>query len=237
MDGNYFGIINGQKIKTFSYAASDGGSIEDEPPDRIKNLLDNLSGISVREKSMIMRLKKYAIDKKMIVSYDPVFLPGKTYWKKMSKKSKYKNYILIYRLEENKQIYEDAYQLAKSTGKKIIEITTQFVTALKNRHKTFTMTGIGQFITLFMHADYVLTNSFHGTAFSIVFNKQFCSYYIKNGNDRIADLLSDLNLSERQVSSAASGIIEKIINYDLVNILLERKREEADMYFKRCLED
>jgi hypothetical protein len=234
LDSNYFGIINGKNIKTFSYAASDGGNIENESPDRIKNLLDNLSGISMREKSMVARLEKHTMNKEMIVSIDPVFLPDKTYWEKIAKKPKYRNYILIYRLEANSQVYKDAYQLAKKTGKEIIEITTEFVTALKNKHKTLTMTGIDQFITLFMYADYVLTNSFHGTAFAIVFNKQFCSYHVENGNERIADLLSDLGLSERQVYYAAE-IFETIINYDHVKVLLEQKRGEADIYFKNCV--
>jgi hypothetical protein len=234
LDSNYFGIINGKTIKAFSYAASDGGSIEDEPPDRIKNLLQNISRVSVREKSMPARLKKYIQDKEMIVSIDPVFLPDKTYWEKMVKKPKCKNYILIYRLEANNEIYKNAYQLAKNTGKKIIEITYDFITTLKNKHKTLTMTGIDQFIGLFMYADYILTNSFHGTAFSIIFNKQFCSYYLKNANERIADLLTDLSISDRQVSSAL-GMIEKIINYGHINVLVKQKRREADMYLKKCV--
>jgi hypothetical protein len=184
---------------------------------------------------MAARLKKYIQDKEMIVSIDPVFLMNMAYWKKISKKPKHKNYILIYRLGANNEIYKDAYQLAKNTGKKIIEITTNYITALKNKHKTLTMTGIDQFITLFMYADYILTNSFHGVAFSIIFNKQFCSYYIKNGNERIADLLSDLSLSDRQVSSAF-GVFEKMIDYDHINVLLEQKREEADVYLKNCVE-
>jgi hypothetical protein len=233
LDSNYFGIVNGIKMKTISYAASDGGNLKDEPPGVIDNLLQNISCISVREKSLAVRLAEFAKGKDVVVSIDPVFLPGSAYWRKIAKEPKYKNYILIYRLETNNQIYEDAYQLAKNTGKEVIEITTEFINVLKNKHKTLTMTGVDQFITLFMYADFILTNSFHGTAFSIIFNKQFCSYHIKNGNERISDLLSDLNISDRHVNSA-SGIFERRINYDPINNLLEQKRKEAEFYLKGC---
>ena len=232
LDPHYFGIIDeSYHIKSIAYAASDGGNLEADQPDSISKYLNNLDSISVREKSMVRLIQKYY--KGSISSVlDPVFLPDSSFWDTVFSKRKYQNYILIYQFYNN-NIIKDAKKIAKQTGKKIIEITYGFPyrRMFKSTHKILASIGLEEFISLFVYADYILTNSFHGTAFSIIFNKQFCSY--KKENDkrsvRIADLLSEFDLTERYVDHA-DEIIFKKIDYLVVNRILERKRL-ASFYF------
>jgi hypothetical protein len=225
LDPHYFGIIDeSYHIKSIAYAASDGGNLEADQTDSINKYLNNLDSISVREKSMIQLIQKYY--KGSISSVlDPVFLPDSSFWNAILSKRKYENYILIYQFH-NDDIIKDAKKIAKQTGKKIIEITNGFPyrIMLKSTHKILASIGPEEFISLFVYADYILTNSFHGAAFSIIFNKQFCSYKKENdkGVARIADLLSEFDLTERYVDHADEVIFKKI-DYLAVNRIREQK--------------
>jgi hypothetical protein len=228
LDRRYFGIFDGKPVKAVSYAASDGGNLEMEAHETIRKYLGNLSCISVREQSMAERLRNYTV-RDITVSIDPVFLPERDFWQGLADEQKCKNYILVYQLEANSQIRKDAHVLSRKTGKRIVEITVNFIDVLKNQHKTLACCGISEFVSLFMYADYVLTNSFHGTAFALLFNKKFFSYTIKESSGRITDLLSGLGIQNRQVSRLPD-VFDAEIDYALVNAILESKRKEADIY-------
>ncbi|MDR2409919.1 MAG: polysaccharide pyruvyl transferase family protein [Bacteroidales bacterium] len=230
LDPYYFGQINGFNGKIISYAASDGGKIEFDAIN-IKSLLRNILYISVREKTMIPILEKYHNDD-IKVMVDPVFLPSILYWKGIASKQKYRNYILIYRLHSNDTLYKDAEEIAMKENKKIIEIcyAYPYKKLFMKNYTPLTYVGLNEFVSLFLYADYILTNSFHGMAFSIIMNKEFYVYaYRDNSNNRIIDLLVDLNLRDRYVEKCGR-ILYKKINYDLINSNCERKRKEAVIF-------
>ncbi|GHV72041.1 hypothetical protein AGMMS49928_27120 [Spirochaetia bacterium] len=236
LDDHYFGFFDGFSGKAVAYAASDGGNIEkDGDSNKIERYLNNLSAISVREKSMIPIIQKY--HKNGIASIDPVFLPGVSFWTRNAQKQKFQNYILVYRVLPNDTILRDAEQIAKQTNKHIIEI--RFGIPYKNlfsiKHTVLPVVSIPDFLSLFLYADFVLTNSFHGTAFSVIFNKQFCSYKINDSiSSRITDLLSDIELTERYVECSVETITKKI-DYQTVNEKIKQKCLSANSYILESL--
>ncbi|GHV17809.1 hypothetical protein FACS189493_6110 [Spirochaetia bacterium] len=235
LDPNYFGLIEGFKGRTIAYAASDGGNLKKSNPAITHSYLSNIAFISVRESSMIPSLSAYSKDVSVVL--DPVFLPDSTFWHAFSLKQKYTNYVLVYKLSDNDEIVRNACQFAEKTGKKVIEIAYKFPykQMLTKKHTVLSSIGIAEFVSLFLYADFVFTNSFHGTAFSILFNKCFYTYTINDKRaNRIVDLLSALSLMDQYVSSVDVNM-HKEIDYRSVNMLLYKKKEASLNFIKRSL--
>jgi len=194
-DLTYFGKgFNGKKI---AYAASDGGEMDYDP--EICELLNSFSKITCREKSMTEKLRKCNLKIPIETVCDPVFLLSKNEWLKIAELPKEKNYVLAYKIRKNVNFDSEAERLGLNWKKQVVQITY-----VKSLRKIFYkgqkyVEGISpeQFIGYFVKTDFTLTTSFHGTAFSIIFDKPFYVLKIENASERITDLLSELNISDR----------------------------------------
>jgi hypothetical protein len=234
VDPHYFGIIEGFSGKVITYAASDGGSLDTINEEILKNCLTHITAISVRESTMLPLLKQYRKDISVVL--DPVFLLDKNTWETIASKRKYKKYILLYCISKEDKLVQDAYKLAKLKRIKIIEITAgfPFKRIFKNRHTVY-LVGISDFLSYFLYAEYIFTNSFHGTAFSIIFNKNFFSYRLNNKkNDRIHGVLSEFNLINRY---GEHFDMEKLknIDYPSVNTHLVQEKNKSISFLTEAL--
>lgn len=139
--------------------------------------MDNLDYISVREQSGVTLVKELS-NKKVHLVLDPTLLLNKTDWSKVMKQ--YPNmpskYILIYQLSDSKAIVELALKISKQYNLKVYRICKR---AYANTHNkgiiNIADAGPAEFLSLICNATYIVTNSFHGTAFSINFNVPFYS--------------------------------------------------------------
>lgn len=210
--------------KKFSYAAS-FGSIKAISNYRNKLIKDDLSlfnAISVREKSAQSYLNSLGI--KSRTNIDPVFLLSKEEWLSHCSNTKFKNYALIYSLENNSEMIDFAKKYAREKNLKL------FLISDTRKKKLFGIETIryaspNEFLTLFGKSSAVITNSFHGTAFSIIFNKQFYAFLQKANNapnDRLVDLLNDCGLSSRIVSSSFK---DEECNFEVANDFIEKERK------------
>ncbi len=96
--------------------------------------------------------------------------------------------------------------------------------------------GFPWFLGLFKHASCVCTNSFHGTAFSIIFRKPFWGTPHNVANSRIADLLESIDLSDRQVSSVDEFPENPLkIDYSIAEQKLNSLREESIAFLEGAL--
>lgn len=194
-DLTYFGKgYNGIKI---AYAASDGDAMDYDS--EVCKLLNSFSKISCREKTMTGKIQNAKINLPIESICDPVFLLSRNEWMKIAKKPKEKNYVLVYKIRENLNFDKEAEKLGDIFNKKIIQIV--YVKPLRKffyKEQTFVeCITPEQFVGYFAYTDFVLTTSFHGTAFSIIFDKAFYVLEIDNASKRITDLLSELNISDR----------------------------------------
>lgn len=190
-------IGKGFSGKKIAYAASDGGNLI--LTDEIKNELNTYSAISCREASLTNKLLQNNLSIPISTVCDPVFLLSKDEWLQMAELPTEENYVLAYKIRENLNFDSEAEKIGKLLNKKVIQIV--YVKSLRKlfyRGQFFAEAITPElFVGYFVKADFVLTTSFHGTAFSIIFNKPFYVLKINNASERITDLLTVLNIDDR----------------------------------------
>lgn len=218
--------------KKISFSTSMGMTSYDEAElERMKVLLDDFSFISVREKSAVDILTKAGL-RNVHQILDPTLLISGERWKTIIKlKSKYKNYVLIYQLNDNPDMQQFARKIAKEKNLSIIQITyymSQHWSGIKSIYDP----KIDEFVSLIVNADYIVTDSFHGTAFSINLHKEFFSFSPGRYVDRIHSILLLVGLERRLVGNVNNYAIQDTINYGKVEGILSKCREEAATLIK-----
>lgn len=223
-------------IEKISYAASTGNDSETS----LKNIFDNSNffyKISVREESTMIKLKeKYGLTTE--VSIDPTFLLKKSDWEKYcdNNAKPEKKILLLYILNDDILIKPLVYKVKEEYKIDTVKTFSKKKFGIKGI-KSIATSGPREFLNDFNKSDVIITNSFHGTAFSIIFNKNFYVILPKKRQERILNLLEKFGLKERIISSISE--IERIkkssINYSKVNAKKEYFVKKSREYFKECL--
>ena len=214
-----------------AYAASFATDrIEECVRDITKKRINKLDYIGVREISALNILEDLGIDNGIQVM-DPVFLLSKEMWLNMTYEvDKKEKYIFVYDFDGNELIKEVALKLAKE---KKLKIYTVFKSDYSN--KLIKNMGPIDFITYIKNAEFVISNSFHGTAFSIIFEKQFAVVNRNEAiNTRMRDLLSILKIENRLISENYNfNNFIKDVNYKEVNKYVNERLEISKAYLDR----
>lgn len=233
LDKTYLGQgFNGTKI---AYGASDGNKLE--LTEDVKKMLDSFSSVSVREKTLAKKLA--LLNKGVSVVCDPVFLLSKEEWLKISVVPKEKNYIFAYKVADNPDFDKEVEFLGRRLNKKVIQAV--YVKPLKKifcKKQNFVVAvNPLEFTGYIANADFVVTTSFHGTAFSCLFEKKFCALKIKDGSERITDLLDILGLQNRYVEKISDITdFEEEIHNDTVKNKMEDYRNNSKQWISGCMQ-
>ncbi len=191
----YFGHNRFKASKHISYAAS-MGSIPSDSTDKtyVKSLLSHLNAISVRESDLESFLQELGVSDVTEV-LDPTFLIEPTGWDLFVKKKQSVSspYLIFYEMQKNVFDTEDVARFAKERGLKIIYLSGN-VDSYPNSSKK-TTAGPYEFLALIRSAEFVITTSFHGLAFSIIYNRPFFASFSSNSG-RAKSLLDKLSLSD-----------------------------------------
>lgn len=228
-DKTYFLDFVDNEDKKVSYAASFGvENIEDKYIEEYKKLLSKIKYLSVREESGKKIIKKI-LNKDVQVVLDPTLLLEKNEWYEFSsdKYMKKNKYILLYTLHYSSEIIDIANKLSKKLKYKVIMISTR----MKYYFSSFKCLNPNpnEFVSLINNAEYVITDSFHGTVFSINLEKEFFVYLndkLKN-NSRIENILSVFGLEDRILKNNNDFKIQKKINYKNINYILSKLRNDS----------
>lgn len=214
-----------------SYAASFATpTIEKTYQDFVKEEIQKLDYVSVRETSGLEILKSMGIANGYCV-VDPVFLLDADEWRRMLPSTAIdERYIFVYSFGKDALMERYATDLARKNNWKIYSWRDGFGdVSVKN-------SGPIEFLQLIDNAEFVLSNSFHATAFSILFHKEF---YVFNRtesiNTRMLDLTGLLGLSNRVVQSGFQSIIPTMINYTDVDNCLQDNIHKSKQYIDRVL--
>lgn len=232
-------------IPKITYAPSFGvSSIPKTQKKRTVEYLKRIEYMSVREKKGQELIKKLT-GRDVPIVLDPTLLLTLDDWKKIYSEKRIikEKYILCYFLGENQSHRNYANELKSKTGYKIV--TLPFMDEIVKSDFEFgdeRLYNIGpsQFLNLISNAEYICTDSFHGTVFSILNHKKFLTFnrYDDNKkvstNSRITSLLGLLGLESRTKSAidATFDDIKNEINYDEVELKLEKLREDSMNYLK-----
>lgn len=232
-DPVYFGEITGAK-NCIVYAAS--AQDTPFPLDReleFKDFLEKLAvPVGIREE----KLANYAAQLTRVkhpVVLDPTLLAGKSFIDSLPETTKPQQpYILIYQIDSNPASDVSVKNLEKKFGCRVYTMT---VPRLGSIHGRKGEAGPEEFLTLLKNADFLVTNSFHGIALSLLLEKNF--YVYDNGGvmTRIDSLLTTVGLTDRKIKLIADIDPEKTINYVPVQNRLARMRESSKQFLVDAL--
>ena len=237
--------------KLISFSTSFGHKKDKTPiecRERIKSYLERYSAISVREKFDVEILKNnYGLVGQLV--FEPVFSLDKKYYEELILNSKFNEeepYILTYILDPNEEKRNAIIYYAKHLGVKVINLLDGDTYVREKNRKILNLPNILEnieaedFLKTFYNAKYVITDSFHGTAFSIIFNKPFLSIgNYGRGFERFIDLLSRLDLMDRLVDPRAIPHDKKYlkpIDYTDVNEIIKRESRYTIEWLKNAVD-
>lgn len=239
LDPIYFGIFNANdNMKVISYAASLGNNkaLSDCKND-FTDYLNRVDSISVREeaaKNFILSI----INRPVSVVLDPTLLAGVDVFRQFVRPVKIRvPYLLIYTLNASpdNEIRPLASVIAKKLGLKLIEINGNRNGLKRPKHKVIYDASPETFITLIAHSAYIVTDSFHGTAFSLLFHRPFITLKHKTRGDRMHNLLSKVNLLDRLTSTPTDMQITNQIDWNMVDASLNAEKNQSTNFIKQSI--
>lgn len=214
----YFGAFrNKRKEKVVAYAASLGS--EALPPKynrEFSRLLRCVDVVSVREKEAVPYVQSLYKGMVMAVS-DPTFLLDREDWQYIERKPIRERYILVYMTERNDDLVAYVKKLARQKKMSIIELRS--VAGITDKEFIIDYAaGPAEFLGYIHKADYVVTNSFHGTVFSIIFQKRFAVFQHSKLGARIYNILQVHGLQNRlyEKNNLPEIDIDAVINWEAV---------------------
>lgn len=236
LDKHYF--FDGIQGKKIAFASSIGMTeLPGDYADYLKQMLKDYSAISVREASAVEMLSYWGIQSTQLI--DPTLMINKEDWTEYASKrlcpEPYLFVYLPYNVSDKDTVYKTVRAIAKKN--KLYVVTYSWDYRKDNMaDKTYTFADPGDILSLFIHAEQVVTNSFHGTAFSINLNKQFWVYMPSHFSTRLQSVIELCGLKERMLEGVISDAdINREIDFSEANRVLDIEREKARAFIKKAL--
>ena len=236
-DSTFWGdapFLKGKKIITYAASAGDASLLADMDKMLIKGWLSNFSSLSVREKSLSQYLlEELQVENQLVV--DPVLLAGAEVFKNTAPSNRqYGSYLLFFSLQKNDEALNIAKKKAELLGLELMEMYGMSESVRDK--KILQSLSPDEFIGYFQNAEFVVSTSFHGTVFSILFHKPFICVGHNFGKSRFYSLLEMLQLQDRLIDAS----YQKDFNFNnicwySVDEILIQKRNEAMSFVKNAL--
>lgn len=228
-DTLYFGQFS-TPARKIAYAASVGKDrLTPDQQQTINGLIRSFDAVAVREETLLPLLEG---EVECVV--DPCLLLSAQDWDQIAGKvSLDAGYILVYQLFPNKAILQAALHCARTQGKQVALISPYLSFQGRGQVRKLGRITPNDFLAYYRHADLVLSDSFHGTLFSILYHKPFYTLLPAEKTGRITSLLDKLNLSDRIIHQPEVTLTE--VDYRLVDPLVEREVSRSMDYIRRNL--
>lgn len=244
-DYNYFlDFTKGYDVKRVAYAASFGVDYWDDDQEKetsiskIRPLINQFDAVSTREDTGVTLCKElFGIDAKHMV--DPTLLLDKTdYIKTFGLHVQHRNYIAVYILdmtEEKQKIVRHVADVLHLPTKYINQSECGLLNRLPGILNEYGKPDVESWLTCIAEAAFVITDSFHGAAFSINFEKQFIAIgNMERGLTRFTSLLDTFGIKERLVFTyddvRQSDIITTLIKYAEIASIRKMKKDVAETF-------
>lgn len=219
--------------KRISYAASFATeSVDKAYIPFVRKMLQNFDNISVRERCALSLLSSLGRTDGVAVC-DPVFLLNRKHWEGLLPQGqKTERYLLVYDTEKSEIVKSVAQRIAKAKKLKIFNVSAF---RIGYADKELWASSPLDFVQLIRDAEYVVSNSFHATAFSMIFERNFCvinrSEHI---NERMKSLLMNYMLDDRLVTDYSESLLNDI-NFSEVLLPLQEDIDHSKHYLNEAL--
>ncbi|MBQ9768215.1 MAG: polysaccharide pyruvyl transferase family protein [Lachnospiraceae bacterium] len=223
----------------FAYSASFGKKeLSEEEVAATKPYIDQYKYISVREDYAKTILEKQYGYTNCCHVVDPTLAYDGDFWRGFAPKSKRKgDYILIYNLNRSKAFDEYAVKLSKKTGLPLVRLCTRY-DQFYRPGKSVLVPEVFEFITLIDNAKYVLTDSFHATAFSLNLNTEPICIYPAEYGGRLESILRMTNSLQKHVENYDDfDVVNRSVDFDEVNRALSEQRARIREFLEAVFED
>ena len=229
-DDGYYANYKTMQKNSVSYAASFGDpTLTDDNCLILKDRLQNFKALGLREDQMIPYVKD-CTDVPVQRVVDPTLLLTEEDYNKIAAPIQEKEkYLLLYSRRYSPQMESYAENMAKEHGWKIIEISLRATNAEK--HRMFYEAGVEEFLSLIKHAEFVVTNSFHGMIFSVQYRRPFVIFSREQCSNKISELLELFGLMDRMLVHGNEVFGEKI-DYDAVHERIAKAREASEAFLE-----
>jgi len=239
----FLSFVDSERTKKIAYAASFGLDVWEQPDvvSVVKILLKDFTSVGVREDTAVGICENTFDIRKVNHVLDPTFLPELKYYdsiieKEYSTKKDIRlfNYVLDKSVQKEKIINEVSGYFQLDVDSIYLENNIEQLKKIK----TF-KPSMGEWLYHFKNANFIITDSFHGTVFSIIFNKQFLTIGNKaRGLTRFTSLLKALGLLDRLIVEGNENydeIVKVKIDYNTVNEKLADLRALSKAFLKHSL--
>ena len=222
-------------VKKIAYATSVGFATQEQINENkwIPSALKEYSAIGVRDDQTKNCLKPLT-DIEMEMVCDPTLLLKVEDYEKIAMPVEYENYILTYYYGKMEDSGVNVLkQIAKEENLKIISLTYSRDVPWADIVEAFDPL---RFLSLIKNAKYVITNSFHGTVFSNIFNKKFVCFKIKH-LQKATDFLQRYKMDDKQTDNgnAIRDILHSDYDYNTTQKLIEETRDKGIAFIKNAL--
>lgn len=234
-DLTYFLNFAPNSVKKFSYAASIGrDSLSQEDLQNMRKYLRNFEGISLRESNSLSSLRCVLPGKPVRCDVDPVFLLSVEQWRNLAKDARGIHGVLCFLLRGHESVPAASFakRLADKNGIKAVYLSSLERWFRCRNMKHYGVASPTQFLGAIDNAEYVVTDSFHGTAFSIIFHKPFFVETNIARSGRIKNLLELSGLTDRALINGVPQREPKPIDWDVVDARMAKHIESSKRYLK-----
>lgn len=223
------------KLK-FSYASSTGAPYDQQTEKMAVPLLRRFDCISVRENTSADRISGMLKDKAVATVCDPTMLISDRKWLEIADRSDKKSslekrkYILLYFMDSEKKMLEDALKLKRQMQCEVIYINYRRpVIGIRNVQ----VYKVEDFLCYIKNADIVLSGSYHGALFSMYFKREFY-FYVRAHRERMDTLVQRLGIGDRRADQEAIDLNRKI-NYEDVTHKIYDYRMQSQEYLDQII--
>lgn len=239
-DLSYFLDFCGPDTKRIAYAPSFGISeFTEDFSDAIRPELEKFSALSVREE-VGARYVEFLVNRKTEVVLDPTFLISQQEWTSLEKEHPLakEKYILCFPVRKSAALIRFGRELAEKRNATLIVVEGNFLTRLRNKNpkvKYALDVSPKEWLYLMHHAEAVVTNSFHGAAFSLHYQKDFfleCSS--PKANSRMEYLMDLCGLKGRIIGDGCDSW-DSCIDYEVVEGRIAPVRKTSQDYLKQSI--
>lgn len=226
-----------EKVKRISYAASiEALNYTPEQKVQVRNWLSRFDAISLREQSAADYISEITGRQDVVRVMDPVFLQTRQQWLEIAKRPRIQGpYILCYQVQSNKRMQEVADRLKKQTGYPVVAICNSEIRHIRADYSLHDVSP-EEFLGLYNGAAVVVSASFHGTAFGLLFGKPTYGLIRSTHANRIREILTLFGL-ERFCIGKTDPIPVPQIDEKALEAALDRERAASLAYLETYLKD